>query len=170
MKLKALVLVALLPGMMSGVRLSRSIDPVVEGLMSGNKMSGLFLDVVENIKLLNTLATQGAAATKKKKALDKNIAKAKAKGFGGIGMIPKSGYGLRPDYQQYDVVNKFGVKLATEVQMPHGCKCDQVLIGKITPKECPLFNTTCTPRHPIGPCMVSHEGSCKIAFLFQSPD
>ena len=88
----------------------------------------------------------------------------------GIGKIPQSGYTLKPEYQQYDAALRFDIKIDTEIKMPDGCSCDQVLVGKITPTECPLFATSCTPRNPIGPCMVSHEGSCKIAFLFQSPD
>ena len=85
----------------------------------------------------------------------------------GIGVIPGAGYVLREEYQKYNAVKKFGVVIDAMPEMPSGCACDQVLIGKIPPQECPLFGKVCTPQHPIGPCMVSHEGSCKIAFTFK---
>lgn len=47
-------------------------------------------------------------------------------------------------------------------QMPPGCDCAKVVLGKIYPNQCRLFGTGCTPRHPIGPCMVSDEGACRI--------
>ncbi len=86
----------------------------------------------------------------------------------GIGKIPKSGYKLRLEYQEYDAVQKFGVKVNSNPSMPPGCSCNEVLIGKIPPKECPLFGKSCTPQHPIGPCMVSHEGACKISYTFKN--
>ncbi|UYP45340.1 hypothetical protein NEF87_001625 [Candidatus Lokiarchaeum ossiferum] len=85
----------------------------------------------------------------------------------GIGMIPKSGLQLREEFQQYDAVRKFGIKLPGDAKMPPGCSCHLVLIGKIPPKKCPLFGKSCTPQKPVGPCMVSHEGSCKIAYTFR---
>lgn len=85
----------------------------------------------------------------------------------GIGKIPQSGYELRKEYQEYDAVRKFGIKVESNPKMPPGCSCNEVLIGKIPPKACSLFGKSCTPQHPIGPCMVSHEGACKIAFTFK---
>ncbi len=46
--------------------------------------------------------------------------------------------------------------------MPPGCDCAKVVLGKIYPNECRLFGVACQPRHPIGPCMVSDEGACRI--------
>ncbi|MBD3205123.1 hydrogenase formation protein HypD, partial [Candidatus Bathyarchaeota archaeon] len=51
----------------------------------------------------------------------------------------------------------------TVYEMPPGCRCGDVLRAIIYPWDCPLFNTTCNPDSPVGPCMVSHEGSCYIA-------
>lgn len=86
----------------------------------------------------------------------------------GLGMIPQSGYQLRKEFQHYDALQKFDIPILPQEDMPKGCSCDQVLIGKILPQECPLFATTCTPRNPIGPCMTSHEGSCQIAYQFRN--
>ncbi len=88
----------------------------------------------------------------------------------GIGNIPDSGLKIKDELQQYDAVKKFNIKVQTNAKMPPGCSCDKVLIGKIFPHQCPLFGTKCTPRSPVGPCMVSHEGSCKIAYMFKDID
>ncbi|QEE18102.1 hydrogenase formation protein HypD [Promethearchaeum syntrophicum] len=85
----------------------------------------------------------------------------------GIGMISNSGLKIRKKFEEFDAVVKFNVKIEEKIEMPKGCSCDKVLIGNIPPQKCPLFGKSCTPRHPIGPCMVSHEGACKIAFSFR---
>jgi hydrogenase expression/formation protein HypD len=50
----------------------------------------------------------------------------------------------------------------TQTDMPAGCDCTAVILGKITPPQCRLYGTACKPANPIGPCMVSEEGSCRI--------
>lgn len=82
----------------------------------------------------------------------------------GIGLIEKSGLRLKSKYEDFDALKKFNIKLTEEDQMPKDCKCGEVLKGEITPEECPLFANICTPVHPIGPCMVSIEGACAIAY------
>jgi len=47
-------------------------------------------------------------------------------------------------------------------EMPPGCDCAKVVLGKIYPNECRLYGLACTPRQPVGPCMVSDEGACRI--------
>ena len=84
----------------------------------------------------------------------------------GIGIIPASGYALKPDLVAHDArlhfpdVGTDGRRRAGE--MPPGCDCARVVLGKISPPECRLYGAACTPRSPIGPCMVSDEGSCRI--------
>ena len=84
----------------------------------------------------------------------------------GIGTIPASGFALNRDYQTHDARRAFpsyaddARKRAGE--MPPGCDCAQVVLGKIYPNDCRLFGAACQPRHPIGPCMVSDEGACRI--------
>lgn len=84
----------------------------------------------------------------------------------GIGIIPRSGYALKSHLAAHDARRQFpdhaapGRRRAGE--MPPGCDCAQVVLGKIYPNQCRLFGTGCTPRHPIGPCMVSDEGACRI--------
>jgi len=84
----------------------------------------------------------------------------------GIGVVPASGYALREAYATHDARRRFrsyaeaSRKRAGE--MPPGCECARVVLGKIYPNECPLYGAACHPRHPIGPCMVSDEGACRI--------
>jgi hydrogenase expression/formation protein HypD len=84
----------------------------------------------------------------------------------GVGIIPASGYALDDKYKDHDARLQFP-SYADDArkragQMPPGCDCAQVVLGKIYPNECRLFGAACTPRNPIGPCMVSDEGACRI--------
>ena len=81
----------------------------------------------------------------------------------GIGAIPRSGLRLRDEYAEHDAAKQFTVETDASYEMPPGCRCGDVLRAIIYPWECPLFNTKCTPDTPVGPCMVSHEGSCYIS-------
>ncbi len=83
----------------------------------------------------------------------------------GIGLIPGTGLKLRPEYRKYDAVAKFGIKV-TEGREHPGCKCGEVLRGVRTPLECGLFGRACLPEHPVGPCMVSVEGTCAAYYKY----
>ncbi len=84
----------------------------------------------------------------------------------GIGSVAASGYALRREFAAHDARLRFPAhgeaarKRAGE--MPPGCDCAKVVLGRIYPNECRLYGAACTPRHPIGPCMVSDEGACRI--------
>jgi hydrogenase expression/formation protein HypD len=84
----------------------------------------------------------------------------------GIGIIPGSGFTLKSAYQSADARVRFDIdpdedrKRAGE--MPPGCDCARVVLGRIYPNQCILYGRACTPRKPIGPCMVSDEGACRI--------
>jgi len=81
----------------------------------------------------------------------------------GIGRIPRSGLILKPHLSRLDARRRFGIGLSPERnELPPGCSCHLVMLGKIYPTQCPLFNTRCTPATPYGPCMVSQEGTCLI--------
>jgi len=86
----------------------------------------------------------------------------------GIGVIPGSGFALREDYSAHDARLRFRDYNASGRrrigEMPPGCDCAQVVLGKIYPNQCRLYGEACTPRNPIGPCMVSDEGACRIWF------
>jgi hydrogenase expression/formation protein HypD len=88
----------------------------------------------------------------------------------GIGEIQKSGLSLREAYQEHDATERFDIEIEDTYEMPHGCRCGDVLRALIYPQDCPLFNTVCTPESPVGPCMVSTEGSCYIAAKYGGED
>ncbi len=84
----------------------------------------------------------------------------------GVGSIPASGYALKPQFAARDARALFPAFNDTARkhagQMPPGCDCARVVLGKIYPNQCKLYGAACTPRAPIGPCMVSDEGACRI--------
>jgi hydrogenase expression/formation protein HypD len=84
----------------------------------------------------------------------------------GVGIIPKSGFRLREAYAAHDarrVFRSYADESRKRVgEMPPGCDCARVVLGKIYPNQCRLYGLACTPRKPIGPCMVSDEGACRI--------
>ncbi len=83
----------------------------------------------------------------------------------GLGTVPGSGLALRPEYKAFDALYAFQPDVHPSVE-PRGCRCGDVLRGSISPHECQLFGTACTPAHPVGPCMVSHEGACAAHFSY----
>ncbi len=76
----------------------------------------------------------------------------------GLGSIPGSGLGLRPECRHRDAAT-IGVEVC-DPEEPAGCRCGEVLKGSIDPPDCPLFASSCTPSSAIGACMVSSEGTC----------
>jgi hydrogenase expression/formation protein HypD len=84
----------------------------------------------------------------------------------GVGIIPQSGFALKPAWAAHDARHQWPSYADSARkragQMPPGCDCARVVLGKIYPNECILYGHACTPRSPIGPCMVSDEGACRI--------
>lgn len=83
----------------------------------------------------------------------------------GIGEIPNSGLKLREEYQHFDAEFAFDIDPGPAYE-PEGCICGEVLRGVKTPLDCQLFGKACTPEYPVGPCMVSSEGSCSAYCLY----
>jgi len=84
----------------------------------------------------------------------------------GIGVIPRSGFTLKKDLADIDARVRFSIEPDEDRkragEMPPGCDCARVVLGKIYPNQCILYGRACTPRKPVGPCMVSDEGACRI--------
>ncbi|MBC7765677.1 MAG: hydrogenase formation protein HypD [Hyphomonadaceae bacterium] len=74
----------------------------------------------------------------------------------GIGSIDQTGLFLKEQYAEFDAGK------VISVQENKSCACGSVMLGQISPNECPMFGTACTPTHPQGACMVSFEGACGI--------
>ena len=85
----------------------------------------------------------------------------------GLGIMQKSGMRLKPDYAAFDARRKFSIPEMTGRTNP-ACRCGEVLQGKCLPKDCPVFASACTPEHPVGACMVSHEGTCSAFYQYDS--
>lgn len=77
----------------------------------------------------------------------------------GIGLVPDSAYVLNERYKQFDALEHFGISLP-DTAKKEKCLCGEILLGKKEPGCCAAFGRACTPEHPIGPCMVSSEGTC----------
>ena len=83
----------------------------------------------------------------------------------GMGGVPGSGLKLRRKYQRFDAELAFDIR-PVPTREPAGCICGDILRGVKTPADCKLFGKVCTPENPVGPCMVSSEGSCSAAYLY----
>jgi hydrogenase expression/formation protein HypD len=84
----------------------------------------------------------------------------------GIGFIPKSGLRLKQKFKSSDAFEEFKIKELEKsdwiYDLSPGCRCADIILGKALPTNCPLFMKVCTPSTPVGPCMVSIEGTCSI--------
>ena len=83
----------------------------------------------------------------------------------GIGTIPMSGMQLRDEFAEFDARKKYDVP-QFKPEYKTACRCGDVLQGKITPNQCPLFGKACNPDHPVGACMVSDEGACSAFYMY----
>lgn len=83
----------------------------------------------------------------------------------GLGIIPGSGLKIRDEFARFDAEKAISVIVEPSCE-PSGCRCGDVLKGKLSPFDCPLFASVCTPETPVGACMVSTEGTCAAAFKY----
>ena len=83
----------------------------------------------------------------------------------GMGQVPASGLRLKKAYQRFDAELVFDFDAGPTLE-PKGCICGEILRAVRTPQDCKLFGTVCTPASPVGPCMVSSEGSCAAYYLY----
>ena len=83
----------------------------------------------------------------------------------GLGTIPASGLTLRDEFAAFDTMKKFSVPDIQTGDIP-GCGCGDILRGIKLPHDCPLFKKVCTPINPVGPCMVSSEGTCSTYYKY----
>ncbi|MFC1916802.1 hydrogenase formation protein HypD [Chloroflexota bacterium] len=87
----------------------------------------------------------------------------------GIGAVPESGLKLREEYRRFDAEENFKIELEPSRE-PAGCLCGDILRGVKTPLDCKLFRSACNPEYPVGPCMVSAEGSCATYYTYGEND
>jgi hydrogenase expression/formation protein HypD len=85
----------------------------------------------------------------------------------GIGMIPQSGLKIRNPYAAHDAETLFELQVP-DARTAEGCACGEILTGTKTPPECALYRKVCTPENPVGPCMVSTEGTCAAFYKYHT--
>ncbi len=83
----------------------------------------------------------------------------------GLGVIAGSGLVLREKYKRFDGLKQLALPLQP-ARDPQGCRCGDILKGRLLPPDCPLYGTACTPLQPVGPCMVSNEGTCAAYYRY----
>jgi len=136
------------------------------------------LDVLESIRMLIHLFNSGKPAVEiqysrcikpkgnqKAKTLLFSVFEPEDTIWRGLGVIPESGLKLKDQFSQFDS-NRLSDLSHIESEAPPGCMCGDILKGIKLPMDCPLFGKKCTPERPIGPCMVSSEGTCGIYFKY----
>lgn len=84
----------------------------------------------------------------------------------GLGEIPESGLVFNSEYRSFDALTRFDIP-AIKSEENKGCSCGEILKGVMNPDECPLFRSVCTPKNPVGPCMVSSEGACSAFYKYR---
>ena len=85
----------------------------------------------------------------------------------GLGSIPASGLKLKDEYSDFDAEKRYNIKIKPTA-VKSACRCGDVITGRISPGQCPLFGARCVPDDPVGPCMVSSEGACAAAYKYQT--
>jgi len=93
--------------------------------------------------------------------------KVKGSYWRGLGLIPKSGLQFKSKYSPFDAEKKFSLNIKGGSGDLPGCRCGEVLQGKISPPQCELFGKKCNPDSPYGPCMVSFEGACLAYYKYK---
>ncbi|ABC78240.1 hydrogenase formation protein HypD [Syntrophus aciditrophicus] len=84
----------------------------------------------------------------------------------GLGRIPQSGLFIRERYADFDALRKGNLPEIRSIEF-EACRCGEILRGVISPEECRLFGKVCTPANPVGPCMVSSEGTCAAYLKYE---
>ena len=142
---------------------------VVAGFEAGQILAGLAAvleQIVENrpaaTSVYPAVSADGNAAARR--AIDEVFTVADAP-WRAMGVIPASALALREEFADFDAARRFDLPAVESYELP-GCRCGDVLRGRLVPTDCALFATRCTPRDPVGPCMVSSEGACAAAYKY----
>lgn len=169
----------LCPGHVSAIIGAAAYQPLVERYKLGCAVAGFEpADILAGLLALLQQAARGEArvdncyprvvtdtGNKRAQALLAQVFDEVASEWRGLGSINASGLALKSAYRQFDAIERFGLK-ASAAADPPGCRCGLVLKGRIQPPECPLYGRACTPISPVGPCMVSTEGTCAAYYRY----
>jgi hydrogenase expression/formation protein HypD len=170
----------LMPGHVSAILGSKIYEPLVERynvpmVIGGFEINDVLISLLIVLKQIEKKVFKvensysrlvKPEGNEKAQAIVEQVFEAADSNWRGIGIIPNSGMKIKEKYQQYDATIKFKIELPKTNPIPIGCICHKVILGKAKPKECIMFGKKCVPEKPYGPCMVSHEGTCRIAHMF----
>lgn len=146
------------------------IPMVVTGFEPLDLLQGIFMavDALENGRhgvenqYVRTVARGGNPAAR---AVVNEVFEPCDRAWRGIGVIPQSGYRLRPEYAPFDATLRFDVGAIT-TEEPKECIAGEIMQGLKRPSACAAFGTRCTPEYPLGAPMVSSEGACAAYWLY----
>jgi len=127
----------------------------------------LVAQIEENSPRVEIAYTRGVKPEGNPRALElmRGVFDVAGAGWRGIGDIPNSGFKLKDKYARFDADKEFKIEPPPVKEAP-GCRCGDVLRGIVRPPECKLFRKLCTPENPVGPCMVSSEGTCAAYYQY----
>jgi hydrogenase expression/formation protein HypD len=169
------------PGHVSTIIGSNAFQPFAEKTRVPCVVAGFEpLDVLESIRMILKQIQEGRADSENEytrvvkpegnQAAQKVLAQAYTLDdapWRGLGIIEKSGYYIHKEYAEYDARLRFDFPKIDSVDILPGCRCHEVILGMIDPVDCSLFGKRCTPENPYGPCMVGHEGTCRIRHEYE---
>lgn len=143
---------------------------VVAGFEPEQIMAGLVLLAIQNREGLFSVQSAYPQAVRpegneRARSLLETVFEGSDAKWRGLGLLPGSGLEFRPAFSRFDARIRLGL-VDIPAPEPPGCRCGDVLTGRIHPAECPLFGCPCTPEEPVGPCMVSSEGSCAAVYRY----
>ncbi|MHC4413678.1 MAG: hydrogenase formation protein HypD [Planctomycetota bacterium] len=170
----------LCPGHVSVIIGAEAYRPIVEGYEKPCVVSGFEpLQIMQGILHLTRQVATGASrlenlypqvvtadGNRRAQALIERVFVPGDSAWRALGVIEASGLDLRPEFADFDAFRRFGATLG-EDHDPPGCRCAEVITGRCEPANCSLFGSVCTPIYPIGPCMVSTEGTCQAWFKYR---
>jgi hydrogenase expression/formation protein HypD len=172
----------LCPGHVSVILGSRAYEPVarqhgrpcvVAGFTAGQVLAGvaaILRQLAAGEARVENVYPQAVSADGNAEALARigRVFEPAEAAWRGLGTIPGSGMVLREAFAAADAVRALDLPWPPDESGTdmHGCRCGDVIRGALEPHECPLFATACTPARPVGPCMVSREGSCQAEYKY----
>jgi hydrogenase expression/formation protein HypD len=168
----------ILPGHVTAVTGTRDFEFIPRDFKIPSVVSGFEpSDLMETVLMLCRQLKEGRAEVENQyrrvvrmdgnpqaKALMSRMFTASDMSWRGFGEIPASGLAIRQEYSAWDAAS---IPVTVEPTREHpGCRCGEVLRGKIHPTNCALFGKICSPENPRGACMVSAEGACAAVYHF----
>ncbi len=167
------------PGHVSTIIGASAYEPIVRRFGLPCVVAGFEpLDILTAILLLVRQHSKGEArvencyeravsqkGNERARALMYKVFEPKGARWRGLGEIDESGLSIRDEFSNLDAEKRFEIKTC-ESEEPKGCMCGQIIRAEATPPDCPLFGKRCTPATPVGPCMVSSEGTCSAYFRY----